>query len=100
MHYFDMLRGVRYNDFSFGQLDMKLLQWLVQAFFSTSYYYSRYIMVQDYVGTISLRDVYRTIELPIVGKMYDEFFPPTKLILDKKLLASLQESFGFGHTCL
>lgn len=42
---------------------------------------------------ISLWDVYRITGLPIVGEMYDEFFPANRLILDKTRPASLRALF-------
>lgn len=43
---------------------------------------------------ISLWDVYWITGLPIVAEMYDEFFPPNWLILDKTRLASLRFLFN------
>lgn len=40
-----------------------------------------------------LWDVYRIIGVPIVGEMYDEFFPPNRLILDKTRPSSLRSFF-------
>lgn len=42
---------------------------------------------------ISLWDVYQTTRLPIVGEMYDKFFPPNKLILDQTHPSSLRSLF-------
>lgn len=42
---------------------------------------------------ISLWDVYRITGLPIVGEMYNEFFPPNKIIMSKKLPCSLRQLF-------
>lgn len=42
---------------------------------------------------ISLWDVYRITGLPIVGELYDEFFPLNRLILDKTSSTSLQSLF-------
>lgn len=38
-------------------------------------------------------DVYQITGLPIVGEIYDKFFPTNKLMLDKKLAMSFRELF-------
>lgn len=37
--------------------------------------------------------MYTIYRLPIVGEMYEEFIPTNKLIMDKKIHASLRELF-------
>lgn len=39
---------------------------------------------------ISLWDIFWITGLPLVGEMYDEFFPTNKLIIDKRLPAPFE----------